>query len=990
LQLRNPHSLRSTLRVIVAALCVWRPSAYAQDPSPSPASDDSKERVILAHPYYATAESFTALRVTVIRAELKKGGDNTPIETLRQVPSFVGTTRTENDSIGGDGSASINLYALGARNVVTLINGRRAFGFSNINAIPLSAVASVEVIDTSVYGSDATAGVVNFILLNGPGEAPYEGAELGTLYGNTTDSDAHVRQVYLRGGVTGLDGKVSIAAAAEYYSRAALFSRDREISRSGDLSNDATGLGLGGPNNNSPTFAGRVSLSGSIINGGGQRVLIDLTNNAPTRASYREFDFPPGTDPSRFNFRAFTPAIPAVEKAMFFVTGRYKIFGDGLQLHGDILHSITKQDNAISPTPIAFTSIANGLGDVRSSPFNPFSGNTLTSLRYRTVQELGLRQSFYEQDYYRYVAGLNGDFDWHENGFISRFGYDIGFVYERADTLRTDNGDFTREGIRNQIRLGVFDPFIGQFAPTAGIAPTYTNGMQTGTRAYDNIAGARAASYIGHSFSYERDWLADAKMNAHLFPSWLNGGIDLAVGYEHREVNPKQTPDAVQASHDQVGFDPVPLFKFRQEVESWFVELSVPLITSNMSVPLVRSLDLDIAWRREEFRDTNLLRVTGSPVRTSASFVNENPDENFGGAPSVSLRYQTNPDLMFRASWRQSIRPPAFDELFAPITQTFPAFFGPGIFPLPSQGIFIGGNPSLRPETTDAYSAGVVWSPEFFQGFVVTMDAYQMFTTNVVLDPDSVTQMLLATNTVDPDGCGLGVLPGSGPAQGVTRDRFNGAVDCVDSGFANGGKRLVEGLEITLSYEMPTERFGRFTFTGGWNHFFSWKAQPGLGSPTTSFLGNFNNRTLPFAPGAIPWNKGFLRGEWGWRDFDFVAMGNYVGDFRDDPAFDSVTRSGRRNVPSYVTLDLQLSYERKKPEIQWAPPAAQDAKNPLRDASSATIWQRLLWGTKITVGVNNAFDRNPPTVLAALNDNYDTSLYSIRNRYWYVAVSKRF
>ena len=50
----------------------------------------------------------------------------------------------------------------------------------------------------------------------------------------------------------------------------------------------------------------------------------------------------------------------------------------------------------------------------------------------------------------------------------------------------------------------------------------------------------------------------------------------------------------------------------------------------------------------------------------------------------------------------------------------------------------------------------------------------------------------------------------------------------------------------------------------------------------------------------------------------------------------------------------------------------------------------MLWGTKLTVGVNNAFDRNPPTVLAAPNDNYDTSLYSIRNRYYYVAFNKKF
>src|ERR1051326_3005372 len=192
------------------------------------------------------------------------------------------------------------------------------------------------------------------------------------------------------------------------------------------------------------------------------------------------------------------------------------------------------------------------------------------------------------------------------------------------------------------------------------------------------------------------------------------------------------------------------------------------------------------------------------------------------------------------------------------------------------------------------------------------------------------------------------------------------------------------------SYEIPTEQWGRFTFTGGWNHFFTWKGQAGPGNPTKSFVGNYDNQTLPFVPGAIPWNKGFLRGEWEWKHFDFVATANYIGDFRDDPSFDSIVRQHPRNVPSYITLDLQLSYEWKKPAfepIEW-----KEAKNtsPGTDPSGGSIWQRLLWGTKVTVGINNAFDRNPPTVLAALNDNYDTSLYAIRNRYCYIAISKKF
>src|SRR5205807_9857906 len=144
--------------------------------SPSPASE---ERTIIISDPIPPSESCGSVRETDVVAELmKKEGANTPIEALRQVPSFVGTTRTENDSMGGDGSASINLYALGSNNVLILIDGRRAFGFSNINAIPLSALARVEIVDTGVYGSDSTAGVVNFVLLNGPGEPPYEAAEV--------------------------------------------------------------------------------------------------------------------------------------------------------------------------------------------------------------------------------------------------------------------------------------------------------------------------------------------------------------------------------------------------------------------------------------------------------------------------------------------------------------------------------------------------------------------------------------------------------------------------------------------------------------------------------------------------------------------------------------------------------------------------------------------------------------------------------------------
>ena len=1027
MQSPHPSPVRSTLSGIVAVFFVLRLSAQAQSPSPSPSPSpaDQAERVVMADPYYATAESYSAVRVTVITAELMtKEGANTPIEALRQIPFFVGTTRTENNSMGGDGSASINLYALGSNNVLPLINGRRAVGFSNINAIPISALARTEILDGGFYGSDSTAGAVNFILLNGPGEAPYEGAELQAVYGNTTDDDAHVRQVYLRGGVTGLDGKVSIAAAAEYYSRANLFSRDREISRSGDLSNDATGLGLGGPNNNSPTFAGRVSIfAGPIVFPvTGQLVLRNPSENQVTPASYRPFDVPAGTDPARFNFRAFTPAIPAVEKAMYFVTGRYKIFGDDMQFYGDVMYSKTQQDNGLAAAPFTLSTAGNGRNEARASAYNPF-GNQLGSVRYRLVNDLGMRRSFYDHDYWRYVVGINGDFDFKENSFISRFGYDAGYVYERFDEDRVESGDARRDYIRaliapagyvigfgvpplGQPPTGTFNPFIGQNAPLIGNAPTYINGVPTGlTASYDNTIASRlftdgGAAYIAHSLFFERDYLYDAKINAHLFPNLWNGGVDLAAGYEHRQTQATSIPDPVQLSNQQFGFNPAPRSKFLQEVDSVFAELNVPLVTSTMNVPFVRSLDVSAAFRSEKFDDRN--RFTHATARF-----------NNNGAPQLALRYQPTPDLMLRASWRQSIRTPTFDELFAPVVQTFPLFFGTGISIQPPEGIFIGGNPTLKPEKTDAYSAGIVWTPRFISGFTITMDWYQLFTRDVILDGNYLWPLAtkLTTPFVDPDGCGGGSgVPGfpGGPGVGITRSR-DGTVECIDSLNTNAGKRLVQGIDVTAVYEIPTERFGKFTIAGGYNHFFTWKAEPVAGTGGHSFLGTYNNGSLPlvpfavpgslpFGPGAVPYNKGFLRGEWEWRGFDFIATGNYIGDFEDDPSFiagntqlkgtlSSPAFALHRRVPSYTTLDLQLSYEWKKPETDWAPA---DAKSPQRDASTATIWQRLLWGTRLSVGVNNAFDRNPPTVLGALNDNYDTSLYSIRNRYCYIAIAKKF
>jgi iron complex outermembrane receptor protein len=1001
----------------IAGIFLFRASiAFAQEASPAPAVVAETERVVVTGSNIPTAETETALPVTVYTAEaLQKLGANTPVEGLRQLPSFVGNTATENDSNGGDGQAFINLRALGAGNTLILINGRRAFGFRNINAIPIAALARAEVLKdgaSAIYGSDAVAGVVNFILLNGPGERPLEGAEINLLYGNTTDHDAQVLQSYARGGV--VKDKVAIAAAGEYYDRESIYSRDREISKSADARS------LGGFNAGSPTFAGRV---GTTFATGGQQVLIDLSNNAPTRASYRQFDPDgPGTDPSRFNFRAYTPAIPGVEKYEYFVTANYKVLGDGLQIYGDLLYAKTKQDNGLAPSPFLMPTaryrngdlgifngrdangILNGsldnsnaaqLAIIRNSPFNPF-GNDLTSLRYRFVQELNNRRSFFDYDFYRYVAGIKGEFAIKENSFLSYLGYDAGVVYERADYRRTDMGDATRGGIYKAIITGAFNPFIGQDAPLTGTVPTYLNGVPTGiTATYDNLAAAQGASYLGRTYNYSRDFLGDAKVNGNLFPGSYQGGIGVNIGGEYRRSRTQFLPDAVQAAGDQLGFNLANPSKYKQEVHSIFGEVTIPLIISTLNIPGIRSLEVALAYRYEEFENEDQL------FGTEAKF-------NNGGTPRISLRYQPIADLTLRASYGKSFLSPSPVNLFDRAGQDFAAVFDPliGDFTQPPNGVFVSGNPKLTPEKTETYTAGFVYTPKFLSGFTATVDFYQVYTTNVILDPGSFLQVAVSANG------NAGGGPGAPYAEFVHRDDGpggpqTGEILSVDAQNQNASKRLVNGMDITATYQLPTQNWGTFTVSSGYNYFFTWKAEPFAGAGSTNFLGDYSLFNVPLAPGAIPYHKGYLRGEWEWKGFDFTSTINYISSFNDDsfallaanviggtntfPQFDLY-----RRVSDYITLDMQLSYEFKT-RIALPTAPAETSKDGKATATGGiagpeigSLWQRMLSHTRITLGVNNAFDRNPPTVLGAFNDNYDTSLYSIRNRYYYIALNKKF
>ena len=189
----------------------------------------------------------TALPVTIVtREEIAQTGVNNTEQLLAMLPSI--------DSLGGIalsagagtstyGQSSVSLRGLGANRTLVLVNGRRLVDFAgfatgdavNVNAIPISAIERVEVLRdgaSAVYGSDAVAGVINFILIK-----EYVGMEVGGQYGSPTRSGGGESwNAYVVGGWGTLaKDKFNVNASFAYSKEEALFGAERDFAAVGTV-----------------------------------------------------------------------------------------------------------------------------------------------------------------------------------------------------------------------------------------------------------------------------------------------------------------------------------------------------------------------------------------------------------------------------------------------------------------------------------------------------------------------------------------------------------------------------------------------------------------------------------------------------------------------------------------------------------------------------------------------------------------------------------
>jgi iron complex outermembrane receptor protein len=973
---------------------------FAQNPSPPQRTAGQPgvtiEEVIVTGSNIPTSEEVGPNPVDTYRREdITRLGVRSAIDLVQKLPASTGAAINENFTDGG-GRTEINLRGLLAKETLVLQDGRRLapLGFAgdtvDLNTIPLGLIDHVDILKdgaSAIYGADAVAGVFNVWLIH-----KFRGLELYTSYGNTNlgfANDMGEERAYLLAG-TG-DDQTDIVVYSEFYNRAAIFSRDADISSNADFSR------FGGSVFLSRFFAGRVQdfVYKPSLNRGS---LSPTPHHAPspkTDTEYAPIRFPQDF----FNFAELTPAVPAVDREYLYGSLDRKICDRYLEIFADFKYARTFWDHAQAPAPFfpdVWTDATHpffiselGISVPIQNPFNPFTvadytspggfdpkfpqsqssaappGTSFTTeVGYRGL-EAGLRTIKITTINYEFTGGLKGNLD--EFGdYFKTWNWETGFRYSEDRRVERRGGiinaDALRQALLDTNPATAFNPFgLNQNSP-AVINKIFTTTHHLGTTSLS---------------------LEDLKLVGDLF-NLPAGPISFAVGGEHRTERASDQPDALIASGQTIAGPPdFASTRASRDVWSIYWELRIPVTSPAWNLLGLYSLELDYQERFEDFSD-------------------------FGGTerPKFSVRWQPiDSALTVRATYSEAFHAPTLSDLFRGVQHSGADFiFDPRS---PVTGLEVAanfsGNPNLQPETAYEWTYGAVvtpgkwWSP--LQGLTLQADFYH-------IDLRAVTVVLGEQFLVNHED----EFPGQvirGPSTGPG-DPF-GPIVLLLLPEQNLGRLIEEGWDYEAVYSFDTARLGHgdwgiltATFNGTYIDRLVLQAVPG--GPEQSVVGQFDAGFLGNGSGSFTHNRWYTSlfydgpaGSWlGGLDTGFTV--HYIGQYWNDPA---------RKVREWTTLDCIVNYTFNFPAPSAQNEVAGYAKDGGKNAkmkggkdknvipvSTAEYnpcgWRAWLDNTTVTLGMNNIFDEAPPFVAGAAENGYDQATANIKGRTWYVALTKRF
>jgi outer membrane receptor protein involved in Fe transport len=891
------------------------------------------------------------------RDEIRASQATTLEDFLRTRLPMNTIARSESQTPGSPNPTStLNLRGLGSNQTLILVDGRRIPGVApngfpiqpNINGISLSAIERIEVLPSTasgIYGGGATGGVVNIIL-----RRDYSGFDFNTTYGESFRGDAENWALSFNGGLSLEDGRTRIMVSAAHSGSELLQAGDRTfIARARALTsrNDPDFFA----NQFSPPLGATVNIKG-----------VD-SSFSPTTLTL-DPQYGGGSLGSFFTFIPLGYAGPGSD-------GGAGLLANAGQYNLDVPNSLDGLRRGLVAAPTSTSALVNirrdftasitafvdlayneAVGESQASgvnnsvfglpadaPNNPFQQTILVSFPSPQMAYGSRRESSILRATGGVLISLPGEWRSEVNFGWSRAAAkgtstDVALSYAGATSLAT--GLPSPDGRPALNVLQEQNAFPLDYGPYLLPSPNrFTEAETTFTNATLRLAGPLVR-----------------------LPA---GPLTLSALLEHRS---ETAEDAVNIGIDS--FSEVPTYAFyperSQDVFSTYVEANVPLIPT-VDGP---ALELQLSARHDRYKTRSVPSFAVSvpsadgPFPTLQYSTNELSSTDY----TVGLRYRPVRDLTLRASYGTGFLPPSVAQI-ASTSQIFT--FGLGILD-PKRGnsdafvgdpyTFIqGGNPNLRAEQSESFSAGLIFTPRFLVGLRLSIDYTQINKVDEIQSPDWL--FIIANEDSLPGRIERGPnLPGD-PAG------WAGPITSFDATLINIASTSVEAYDLQADY---TTQVG-----GGDLRLYA----------VATYMPSYENQLLPLSPvvnkvsysdgplawrgnAGFSWDRGPLTVAWNTQFYDsYLVFSTAGGSFEED----LLTRiQGSRRIETQVYHDILLTYR-----------------------LGSRFDGMMLSNSEISVGIQNLFDQDPPIVAAQAPSEPGYSTYGDpRLRRFTVSLRKSF
>ncbi|MHA6770309.1 TonB-dependent receptor domain-containing protein [Sphingobium ummariense] len=651
--------------------------------------------------------------VTVASSDqLRAAAPTTLSDGLNQLPQFKNSSRAQNASVSAtrdNGASFLNLRGLGAQRTLVLLDGRRVVsssisGSPDVNLFPQALVKRVEIVTggaSAAYGSDAVAGVVNFII-----DRDFTGVLATTQAGISDFGDGGFRQASLSVGAKFAGGRGRVLGSFEYYDQDTIpppGGRDWASSSYQIIVNPSgSPARLIAPN----VRLSNASFGGLILNGplANMQFLPGGVLAPFTKGQYETASTMVGGD-GAFVKQALAAGI---RRRTAFLRAEYETGGVTLFAEGNFGHVVTNYQQM--PNPNYAANYFTIFGDNAFLPADVKAAlGSATSFRLsRLNEDWGMVNANNRSNTYRGTIGLN----WESGG-----GWAVSAYYMHGENnyrVLTKNNMIWRRTFA--AADAVVDPATGSI-----VCRSTLQGLDPGCVPLnlfgEGSASPAALAYILGTAQSElrtKQDVASLSIAGKPFKTWA-GDVNVALGVEYRSEWARQTSDAIsQQIRDGSGLryfpagqngglggfyatNPQPLFG-KYNVKEAFLEVEVPLATD---VSLAKSLMLNAAVRAIDYSTSGYVTTW-----------------------KVGGHYEPFADLRFRVTRSRDIRAPNIDELFRSPTDQIGSVFYNNLFER-----FVStreGNPDLQPEIANTLTGGVVYRPSWVKGFNISLDYFDI------------------------------------------------------------------------------------------------------------------------------------------------------------------------------------------------------------------------------------------------------------------------